>query len=71
MKEENGHTVVENRGNDNLVNLGFARLSQIKTFTEQEVDIHGLKSKKEPQNQKQNGPWAPLTWLAATQLSIQ
>ena len=60
MKEENGHTVVENRGNDNLVNLGFARLSRIKTFTEQEVDIHGLKSKTRLR-------CSPVRWFGNTQ----
>ena len=60
MKEENGHTVVENRGNDGLVNMGFAFLSRIKTFTEQEVDIHGLKSKTRMR-------CSPVHWFGNTQ----
>ena len=60
MKEEYGHTVVENRGNDGLMNLGFANLSRIKTFTEQEVDIHGLKSKTRLR-------CSPVRWFGNTQ----
>ena len=60
MKEEYGHTVVENRGNDGLVNLGFANLSRIKTFTEEEVDIDGFQSKTRMRS-------SPVRWFGNTQ----
>ena len=60
MKEENGHTVVENRGNDGLVNLGFAYLSRIKTFTELEVDIDRFQSKTRMRS-------SPVRWFGNTQ----
>ena len=62
MKEENGHTVVENRGNDGLVNLGFANLSRIKTFTELEVDIDCFQSKTRMRS-------SPVRWFGHTQRS--